>query len=237
MKLNRYLAVALCPHRRGRRPRVHPGDRERRPRARGLPRGHLPHLAHRLSREGHRHAQEPGRPRSTSWPRRSSPPSCRASSATSRPSTTPAWPSSASPSRPTTPRPRARTTRPCSTPPRSSTPSTRPSSGPSGPCSRRWTSSTRSSTSSYHKDLPDKKWDNIRAAAPDLKAKAEAVTQAKLPARLAAQEGRRSTPRPPSSSRPPRPWPPSAAKPTAPRSRAAVLKLHTRYQDLEKIFD
>src|SRR4030042_2188 len=36
----------------------------------------------------------------------------------------------------------------------------------------------------FHKDLPDKKWDNIRAVAPDLKAKAQAVTLAKLSTRL-----------------------------------------------------
>ena len=88
----------------------------------------------------------------------------------------------------------------------------------------------------YHKDLPDKKWDNIRAAAPDLKAKAEAVTQAKLPARLepkkdafnAAAAGLVE-----------------AATALAALGReadgaaveAAVLKLHTSYQALEKIFD
>ena len=88
----------------------------------------------------------------------------------------------------------------------------------------------------YHKDLPDKKWDNIRAAAPDLKAKAEAVTQAKLPARLepkkdafnAAAAGLVE-----------------AASALAALGReadgaaveAAVLKLHTSYQALEKIFD
>ena len=88
----------------------------------------------------------------------------------------------------------------------------------------------------YHKDLPDKKWDNIRAAAPDLKAKAEAVTQAKLSARLepkkdafnAAAAGLVE-----------------AASALAALGReadgaaveAAVLKLHTSYQALEKIFD
>ena len=88
----------------------------------------------------------------------------------------------------------------------------------------------------YHKDLPDMKWDNIRAAAPDLKAKAEAVTQAKLPARLepkkdafnAAAAGLVE-----------------AASALAALGRetagaaveAAVLKVHTSYQALEKIFD
>ncbi len=88
----------------------------------------------------------------------------------------------------------------------------------------------------FHKDLPDKKWDNIRAAAPDLKAKAEAVTQAALPARLAAKA---------------EPFKAAAAGlveaadalaalgPDADGAaiEQAVLKLHTRYQEVEKIFD
>jgi len=88
----------------------------------------------------------------------------------------------------------------------------------------------------FHKDLPDKKWDNIRTAAPDLKAKAEAVTQAKLAARMEPKADQFKA---------------AAAElvkaasvlaafgPTADGAaiEQAVLKLHTRYQDLEKIFD
>ncbi|MCJ7485804.1 MAG: hypothetical protein MUQ25_06500 [Candidatus Aminicenantes bacterium] len=88
----------------------------------------------------------------------------------------------------------------------------------------------------FHKDLPDKKWDNIRAAAPELKAKAEAVTLAKLSTRLepkaemfkaAAAELVKAA---------------SALAAIDPKAEGgaieqAVLKLHTRYQDLEKIFD
>jgi hypothetical protein len=88
----------------------------------------------------------------------------------------------------------------------------------------------------YHKDLPAKDWASVRAAAPDLKAKADAVTQAKLPARLEAKAE-------------------AFAKASGELAKAAgvlaglgakadgaaveqaVLKLHARYQELEKIFD
>jgi hypothetical protein len=88
----------------------------------------------------------------------------------------------------------------------------------------------------YHKDLPDKKWDNIRTAAPELKAKAEAVAQAKLSTRLepkaelfkaAAAELVKAA---------------STLAALGPKTdgatiEQAVLKLHARYQDLEKVFD
>lgn len=88
----------------------------------------------------------------------------------------------------------------------------------------------------FHKDLPDKKWDNIRAAAPDLKAKAETVTLATLSTRMqpkadafnaAAAELVKAA---------------SAlaalgAKADGAAIEQAVLKLHTRYQELEKVFD
>jgi hypothetical protein len=88
----------------------------------------------------------------------------------------------------------------------------------------------------YHKDLPDKKWDNIRTAAPELKTKAEAVTLAKLPTRLepkaesfkaAAAELVKAS---------------SALAALGPKAKGeaieeAVQKLHTRYQELEKIFN
>ena len=88
----------------------------------------------------------------------------------------------------------------------------------------------------FHKDLPDKKWDNIRTAAPELKAKAEAVTLAKLSTRLepkaemfkaAAVELVNAA---------------STLAALGPKAKGeaieeAVLKLHTRYQELEKIFE
>ncbi|HMA54238.1 MAG TPA: hypothetical protein VKT17_07225 [Acidobacteriota bacterium] len=88
----------------------------------------------------------------------------------------------------------------------------------------------------YHTDLPAKNWEAVRAAAPDLKAKAEAVTAAKLSTRLEAKAE-------------------AFAKASAELVKAAtvlaglgpkadgaaveqaVQKLHSRYQDLEKIFD
>ncbi len=88
----------------------------------------------------------------------------------------------------------------------------------------------------YHTDLPAKNWEAVRAAAPDLKAKAEAVTAAKLSTRL-------------------QPKAEAFAKASGELVKAAtalagldpkadgaaveqaVQKLHSRYQDLEKIFD
>jgi hypothetical protein len=88
----------------------------------------------------------------------------------------------------------------------------------------------------FHKDLPAKDWSAVRAAAPELKAKAEAVTQAKLSKRLedraeafAKASGELA----------------SAAAVLAALGcdvdgaaiEQAVIKLHSRYQELEKIFD
>jgi NADH dehydrogenase/NADH:ubiquinone oxidoreductase subunit G len=88
----------------------------------------------------------------------------------------------------------------------------------------------------YHTDLPAKNWAAVRAAAPDLKAKAEAVTAAKLSTRL-------------------EPKAEAFAKASGELVKAAtvlagldpkadgaaveqaVQKLHSRYQDLEKVFD
>jgi hypothetical protein len=39
----------------------------------------------------------------------------------------------------------------------------------------------------YHRDVPEKKWDAVRNAAPDLRAKAEAITRAQLPKRQEAK--------------------------------------------------
>jgi hypothetical protein len=88
----------------------------------------------------------------------------------------------------------------------------------------------------FHKDLPDKKWDNIRAAAPELKAKAEAVTLAKLSTRLEpkAESFKASAAELVKAA--------SALAALGAESKGeaieeAVLKLHTRYQELEKIFE
>ena len=88
----------------------------------------------------------------------------------------------------------------------------------------------------YHTDLPAKNWAAVRAAAPDLKTKAEAVAAAKLPTRL-------------------QPKAEAFAKASAELVQAAgalaglgakadgaalepaVQTLHRRYQELEKIFD
>jgi len=88
----------------------------------------------------------------------------------------------------------------------------------------------------YHKDLADQKWDAVRAAAPDLKVKAEAVAKVELSARLqpkaeafnAAAAGLVEAA--------------GALAALGPQAdgaaiEAAVLKLHGRYQALEKIFD
>jgi hypothetical protein len=88
----------------------------------------------------------------------------------------------------------------------------------------------------YHTDLPAKNWAAVRAAAPDLEAKAEAIPKAQLSARM-------------------QPKAEAFAKAAGELVKAvevlaglgpkadgaaveqAVLKVHGRYQDLEKIFD
>jgi hypothetical protein len=88
----------------------------------------------------------------------------------------------------------------------------------------------------FHKDLPDKKWDNIRAAAPDLKAKAEAVTQAKLSTRLEPKQESFNTA---AADLVKAATALAALGPDADGAaiEAAVLKLHSCYQELEKIFN
>lgn len=88
----------------------------------------------------------------------------------------------------------------------------------------------------YHKDMPAKDWAAVRSAAPDLKAKADAVTQAKLPARLEAKaeafakaSGELAKAAGVLAG--------LAAKADGAAVEQAVLKLHARYQELEKIFD
>ena len=88
----------------------------------------------------------------------------------------------------------------------------------------------------FHKDLPDKKWDNIRAAAPELKAKAEAVTLAKLSTRLEPKAASFKA----SAAELVKAASALAALGAESKGEAieeAVLKLHTRYQELEKIFE
>ena len=88
----------------------------------------------------------------------------------------------------------------------------------------------------FHTDLPAKNWEAVRAAGPELKAKAEAIVPVKLSTRLQAKAE-------------------SFAKAADELVKAAtvlaglgpkadgaaveqaVLKLHSRYQELEKIFD
>jgi hypothetical protein len=88
----------------------------------------------------------------------------------------------------------------------------------------------------YHTHLPAKDWAAIRTAAPDLQAKAEAVTKATLPTRLqdksaaftqAAGELAKSA---------------AVLAGLGPQAdgaavEEAVHKLHGRYQELEKIFN
>ncbi len=88
----------------------------------------------------------------------------------------------------------------------------------------------------YHKYLPDKEHDKIGAVSQDLVMKAEAITQAQLPQRLAAKSDQFS----------------AAAQELVAAAKAlenecksndpeaiekAVNILHTKYQNLEKIFD
>jgi hypothetical protein len=88
----------------------------------------------------------------------------------------------------------------------------------------------------YHKYLPDKKWDDVRKAAPEMKAKAEAVAKAQLPKRLEAKsEAFKSA---------------AAALVEATAEleslgsggdgavlEKAIDKIHVKYQALEKVFE
>lgn len=88
----------------------------------------------------------------------------------------------------------------------------------------------------YHKALPDKKWDDVRQAAPEMKARAEAIAKAQLPKRLEAKADAFR----------------SAADGLVQAAgelvslgaggdgaavEAAVQKIHARYQALEKVFE
>jgi hypothetical protein len=90
----------------------------------------------------------------------------------------------------------------------------------------------------YHRYLPEKKWEDVRRAASDLKAKAEAVAGAQLPKRLepkaavfkqaadalveAAIELDKLA---------------QGGSDDGEALDRAVIKVHTKYQDLEKIFE
>lgn len=86
----------------------------------------------------------------------------------------------------------------------------------------------------YHKFLPDKKWDEVRKAAPELLAKAEAVAKAQLPKRYEAKAAEFKAA--------------SAALVEAaqglagtgsdgPALEKAVNQLHAKYEALSKIFE
>lgn len=88
----------------------------------------------------------------------------------------------------------------------------------------------------FHEYLPEEKWEDIRGAAPDLKAKAEAVTNATLSSRLeskadvfkaAAEDLLKAAVA----------LEKAGAGGDGAAIKQAVLELHTKYQDLEKIFD
>ncbi len=88
----------------------------------------------------------------------------------------------------------------------------------------------------YHTDLPAKNWEAVRAAAPGLKAGAEAVSAAKLSTRLQpkAEAFAKASGELVKAA--------AALAGLGPKAdgaavEEAVQKLHSRYQDLEKIFD
>jgi len=88
----------------------------------------------------------------------------------------------------------------------------------------------------YHKALPDKNWDEVRKAAPEMKAKAEAIAKAQLSKRLEAKTdafrsaadglvqaaGELAN---------------LGANADGAAVEAAVQKVHAKYQALEKIFE
>lgn len=88
----------------------------------------------------------------------------------------------------------------------------------------------------FHTNLPAKDWAAVRAAAPDLEAKAEAIVPVALPARLQpkaeafakAADGLAKAAKGLAG---------LGEKADGAAFERAVLELHTRYQELEKIFD
>jgi len=168
MKLRAFLAIAVILVASAATP-ILPGDESTLPSSRPSTRSSI-HLAHGVSGEGHRHAEEPGA-QVNELAGKVYAAKLPASSAKSRPSTTPAWPVRASVDA-TTPPPRAPTTRPCSMPPKSCTPSTRCSSA-SPAVLKEMDEFHKVLYVVYHTHLPAKDW-AAYGPPPDLKAKAEA---------------------------------------------------------------
>ncbi len=88
----------------------------------------------------------------------------------------------------------------------------------------------------FHTHLPAKDWAAVRAAAPDLEAKAKAIVPVALPARLqpkaeAFAEAADGLAKAASA------LAGLSAQADGAAVERAVLELHTRYQELEKIFD
>jgi hypothetical protein len=88
----------------------------------------------------------------------------------------------------------------------------------------------------YHTYVPEKSWDDVRKAAPELKAKAEAVAEAQLPKRL---EGKAAVFQAASSELLKSATELAAMRPDSDGAslEAAVERVHTRYQAVEKVFD
>ena len=88
----------------------------------------------------------------------------------------------------------------------------------------------------YHTDTPEKNYDRIRVAAPDLVAKAEATTKALLPQRLAARDDayRKASAELLEAAKA---LDGAAGAHDHEGMIAGVDKLHAKYQALEKIFD
>lgn len=90
----------------------------------------------------------------------------------------------------------------------------------------------------YHKYLPDKKWEDVRSAAVDMMAKAEAIAKAQLPRRLETKAGafkEAATGLVEAVSELNRLG--QGGGGDAASLDRAVNKVHTKYQDLERIFE
>ena len=88
----------------------------------------------------------------------------------------------------------------------------------------------------FHKSLPDKKFGEIRAASPELKAKAEAVAKAQLSTRMEARNDRFQTAAADLVAAATSLVGASAGADDAALEKA-VLALHEKYVALEKVFD
>lgn len=88
----------------------------------------------------------------------------------------------------------------------------------------------------FHKDLPEKKWAEIKAASTDLKVKAEAITGASLSPRMAAKADAFRTAAAELDKAAALLVEKCGGNDTA-AVETAVLELHAKYQSLEKVFD